>query len=67
MAYSEHDAARLRSACDLMNLFFFFDDSSDIESPDQVKLMVDIMMAALRTPHKRRPENEWTGGELTRQ
>ncbi|KZV73706.1 terpenoid synthase [Peniophora sp. CONT] len=67
MVYLGHDAARLRTACDVMALFFFFDDSSDVVSPEEVLVMVDVMMDALRNPHKSRPVDEWIGGEVTRQ
>jgi hypothetical protein len=29
--------------------------------------MADIIMDALRSPHKARPKGEWVGGEVTRQ
>ena len=59
--------ARLRTGCDLMNMFFVFDEYSDVAHEDDVQIMADIGMDALRNPHKPRPEGEWVGGEVTRQ
>ncbi|VDB91880.1 unnamed protein product [Peniophora sp. CBMAI 1063] len=67
MVYLGHDAPRLRTACDVMDLFFFFDDSSDVATSEEVEAMTEIMMDALHNPHKPRAEGEWVGGELTRQ
>lgn len=58
---------QLRSACDLMNLFFIFDEHSDKSEADEVWHQVDIIMDALRNPDNARPEGEWVGGEVARQ
>ncbi len=58
---------QLRSACDLMNLFFIFDEHSDKSEPEEVWDQVDIIMDALRNPDTPRPEGEWIGGEIARQ
>jgi hypothetical protein len=50
-----------------MNMFFVFDEYSDVAHEDDVQVMADIGMDALRNPHKPRPEGEWVGGEVTRQ
>ncbi len=64
-----HDSGsdQLRSACDLMNLFFIFDEHSDKCEADEVWKQVDIIMDALHHPDKPRPEGEWIGGEVARQ
>ncbi|KAI0036496.1 terpenoid synthase [Vararia minispora EC-137] len=66
-AYPLADKARLRTGCDLMNMFFVFDEYSDVSHPDEVQVMADIIMDALRNPHIPRPVGEWIGGEMTRQ
>ena len=57
----------LRTGCDLMNLFFIVDDTTDASSAEDVRIQADIIMDALRNPHKPRPDGEWVGGELARQ
>ncbi|KAH6653547.1 hypothetical protein BKA67DRAFT_519947, partial [Truncatella angustata] len=39
---------QLRCACDVMNLFFIFDEHSDRSEPADVWNQVDIVMDALR-------------------
>ncbi|KAK4155760.1 isoprenoid synthase domain-containing protein [Chaetomidium leptoderma] len=65
-----HDYGKLkyvRSGCDLMHLFFMFDEHSDQATPDEVWRQAGIQMDALCYPHKARPPGEWVGGEFTRQ
>ena len=50
-----------------MNLFFVIDEYSDVAEADEVERQADIVMDALRNPHKPRPKGEWVGGEVTRQ
>lgn len=50
-----------------MNLFFIIDEHSDVEGEHFVRQMTNIIMDALRNPHKPRPTGEWVGGEATRQ
>jgi len=57
----------MRTGCDLMNLFFIYDEYSDVAHEDEVQVYADIIMDALRNPHKPRPKGEWVGGEVTRQ
>ena len=66
-AYPNHDAARLRTGCDMMNHFFYYDEFSDIASPEEVQVMAHVIMDALYNPQKPRPVDEWVGGEVTRQ
>jgi hypothetical protein len=61
------DTERLRTGCDLMNLLFVIDEYSDIAEANEVRQQKDIIMDALRSPHKPRPEGEWIGGEIARQ
>ncbi|KAI0293873.1 terpenoid synthase [Multifurca ochricompacta] len=67
LAYPYHNKERLRTGCDLMNVFFVFDEYSDVANGDQVQEMANIVMDALRNPHTPRPKDEWIGGEVTRQ
>lgn len=50
-----------------MNMFFVFDEYSDVSSPEDVVEQAAIIMDALRNPSVPRPEDEWVGGEVTRQ
>ena len=50
-----------------MNLFFVYDEYSDVAHEDDVRVMADISMDALHNPHAPRPKDEWIGGEVTRQ
>lgn len=67
LAYPLLNKERARTGCDLMNMFFVYDEYSDVAHEDDVQVMADIIMDALRNPHKPRPEGEWVGGEVTRQ
>jgi Delta6-protoilludene synthase len=50
-----------------MNLFFVFDEYSDIEDEHTVRELSDIVMDALRNPDKPRPRGESIVGEIARQ
>jgi len=67
LAYPLHNKERLRTGCDLMNMFFVYDEYSDVAHEDDVQVMANIIMDALRNPHAPRPKGEWVGGEVTRQ
>ncbi|KAH8651060.1 isoprenoid synthase domain-containing protein [Xylariales sp. PMI_506] len=67
MCYARMTREQLRSGCDLMHLFFMFDEYSDVSSTEEVSEQARIQMDALRNPYKPRPEGEWVGGEITRQ
>ncbi|KAK0622812.1 terpenoid synthase [Immersiella caudata] len=56
-----------RVACDLMNLFFVFDEKSDISDEYETRAQADCIMDALRNPYKPRPPGEWIGGTITQQ
>ncbi|KAG2039759.1 isoprenoid synthase domain-containing protein [Suillus americanus] len=66
-AFDKCDFEYLRIGCDLMNVFFIFDDYTDIESGAVTKGIVDIMLDALHNPHKIRPDGEHILGEIVRQ
>ncbi|KAF8987968.1 terpenoid synthase [Cyathus striatus] len=67
MAFSKLNKDGCRVGCDLMNLFFVFDEWSDVSDAVETRKLADIIMDALRNPHKPRPQDEWVGGEVTRQ
>ena len=50
-----------------MNLFFVFDEYSDVADASEVRGQADIIMDALRNPTYIRPKGEWVGGEVARQ
>ena len=58
---------QLRAGCDLMNFFFLFDEYSDVEDEKTVQEFANIIMDALRNPHKPRPAGESLLGEVSRQ
>jgi len=50
-----------------MHVYFIYDEYSDVAHEDEVQVMANIIMDALRNPHTPRPKGEWVGGEVTRQ
>ena len=50
-----------------MNVGVVYDEFYDKSHKDEVQVMSDAIMNALRSPHTPRPEGEWVGGEVTRQ
>lgn len=58
---------QVRSGCDLMHLFFMFDEYSDKCGPEEVWSQARIQMDAFANPQVKRPAEEWVGGEFTRQ
>ncbi|KAG1902830.1 terpenoid synthase [Suillus fuscotomentosus] len=66
-AFDKCDLDHLRIGCDLMNVFFIFDEYTDKENAAVTKEMMDIVLDALHDPHKMRPEGECILGEIVRQ
>ncbi|KAK0200184.1 terpenoid synthase [Desarmillaria ectypa] len=58
LAYPTAIKEHLRTACDLMNLFFMFDEYTDTAPPEIVQQYADIIMDAIRNPTEPRPSNE---------
>ena len=50
-----------------MNLFFVFDEKSDLVDAEEARKQADIIMDALRNPTHARPDGEWVGGEVAKQ
>ncbi|KAK7694474.1 Delta(6)-protoilludene synthase [Cerrena zonata] len=67
LAFPRLDKDGCRIGCDLMNLFFVFDEYSDVAAATEVRKQADIIMDALRNPTRPRPKGEWVGGEVARQ
>ena len=60
-------AEHLRTGCDLMNLFFVVDEYTDVESAPMVREMVDVVIDALKNPHKPRPQGEILLGQVAKE
>ncbi|KAG1869402.1 terpenoid synthase [Suillus subalutaceus] len=67
LAYPIASEEHVRSACDYMNLAIVIDEYSDVSEEGDVRKQKDVIMDALRHPHKPRPKGEWVGGEIARQ
>ncbi|OCH88427.1 terpenoid synthase [Obba rivulosa] len=67
LSYPTCSKEHYRAACDLMNLFFVFDEYTDVADESDVRILADISMDALRNPSKPRPAEECIIGEITRQ
>ncbi|KAJ3748509.1 terpenoid synthase [Lentinula detonsa] len=67
LAYPNASAEHLRTGCDLMNLFFVFDEYTDICDAKEARKLADIVMDALRSPDLPRPQDESVVGEITKQ
>jgi hypothetical protein len=50
-----------------MNAVYVADELMEVSEKHEVRKQGDIIMDALRNPHKPRPEGEWIGGEVIRQ
>ena len=50
-----------------MNLVFVIDEYLDVSESSEVQEQKDIIMDALRNPHKPRPKGEWISGEAAHQ
>ncbi|KAI0284087.1 terpenoid synthase [Russula brevipes] len=67
LVYPSFDKAHLRASADLMHVYYFYDEYSDVAHEDEVQVMANVIKDALRNPHTPRPKGEWVGGEVTRQ
>ncbi|EJD00101.1 terpenoid synthase [Fomitiporia mediterranea MF3/22] len=66
-AFDKCDFEHLRTGSDLMNLLFAIDEYTDVEPAPVVRNMMDIVIDAMKDPHKPRPEGEVILGEIARQ
>ncbi|PIL22415.1 terpene synthase [Ganoderma sinense ZZ0214-1] len=67
MSYPTLSKEHYRIGCDLMNLFFVWDDHTDPLSAAEVRAIADCSLDAIHNPDKERPEGESVIGEITRQ
>ncbi|KAI0333184.1 terpenoid synthase [Cubamyces sp. BRFM 1775] len=67
LAYPIATPEQLRVGCDLMNLFFVFDELSDVADERHVRVLADTIMDAIRHPHKARPSSEPIVGSVAKQ
>ncbi|KAH8991186.1 terpenoid synthase [Lactarius akahatsu] len=61
------DKECFRVACDLMALYFMYDEYTDKLDEEGVRTCADLVLDALRSPHKERPQDESKLGEIARQ
>lgn len=67
-ALSDIITEHLRAACNLMNLFFVFDEYTDELNEAQTRAIADVCMNVLgQNPSMKRPKEETNLGEITRQ
>ncbi|KAI0072167.1 terpenoid synthase [Panus rudis PR-1116 ss-1] len=67
LAYPDANQERLRTCCDLMNLFFLYDEYSDREPVEGMERLSEEIMYALRNPHLPRADGKYVVGEIFRQ
>ncbi|KAI0784113.1 terpenoid synthase, partial [Abortiporus biennis] len=67
LSYPDFDKEQLRTASDLMHLFFLYDEKTDVESPSGVQAIANVTMNSLRNPSSHRARDEPLMGEVMRQ
>jgi len=67
LGYPLLDKDCLRVACDLMVLFFIYDEVTDNVNGDGARAYAILVLDVLRDPHVERPQGESKLGEITRQ
>jgi len=67
LVYPLLDKEGVRVACDLMVLFFIYDEFTDKLDGDGARLYAEMVMDAIRNPHKERPQGEPKLGKISRQ
>ncbi|KAK0721855.1 terpenoid synthase [Lasiosphaeria miniovina] len=66
-AFNRCDFARCRTCCDLMTLFYAFDEYTDVAGETSTRQMADMLVDEVRNPDKPRPQGECLLGEMARQ
>ncbi|PPQ69928.1 hypothetical protein CVT26_013253 [Gymnopilus dilepis] len=66
LAYSPRERELIRLGCDLMNIFYVFDEYTDIADGNGAEKVRDIIMDAFKNPHKERPAGELMLGAMAR-
>ncbi|KAJ3509656.1 hypothetical protein NLJ89_g5106 [Agrocybe chaxingu] len=67
MMYAHHNKEFLRVACDMMNLFFVYDEYTDVSSPEIAHRLANIAVDAMRNPDGVSPFGEDLMGDMTKQ
>ncbi|KAI0820288.1 terpenoid synthase [Trametes gibbosa] len=67
LVYPDVSKEELRSACDLMHLFFVIDDQTDEMDVAQTQELADTVLEAMKNPEHARPDGETLIGEIARQ
>jgi len=67
LVYPLLDKDGARVGCDLMVLFFIYDEFTDKVDGDGARIYAEMVMDAIRNPHKERPRGEPKLGEIARQ
>ncbi|KAH9847298.1 terpenoid synthase [Lenzites betulinus] len=67
LAYATNTKEEVRSACDIMNLFFVIDEQTDEMDAAHTQELVDIVIDAMQNPEESRPHGEAVVGEIARQ
>ncbi|KAK4107373.1 terpenoid synthase [Canariomyces notabilis] len=67
LAWANLNREGCRIGCDLMHLFFVFDEHSDRSSADETRQQAEAIMDALRNPQKARPAHEFIGGRVAQE
>lgn len=66
-SFTDQSLDGVRVACDLMVLFFIYDEFTDKVDGDGARLYAEMVMDAIRNPQRARPQGEPKLGEITRQ
>ncbi|KAK0437390.1 terpenoid synthase [Armillaria borealis] len=67
LGYPMETEKHLRTTCDMMNLFFVFDEYTDRVPPEVVRQYADIVMDSIRNPSKLRPTDEVVLGVIAQE
>ncbi|KAK0670689.1 isoprenoid synthase domain-containing protein [Cercophora samala] len=67
LAWANLNREGCRIGCDLMHLFFVFDEYSDHSTEDETRQQASAIMDALRNPHSPRPPYEFVGGRVAQE
>ncbi|PPQ72274.1 hypothetical protein CVT26_006495 [Gymnopilus dilepis] len=66
LTYGPRDKELIRLGCDLMNLFYVFDEYTDVLDGSGAEKLREIMMDAFKNPEKERPADELPVGAMAR-
>ncbi|KAF8888381.1 terpenoid synthase [Gymnopilus junonius] len=66
-AFDRCDFTQLRTACDMTNLFFVFDEYTDSAATHLARHYADVVIDALRNPFKKRPDGEVVLGAIAQE